>query len=323
MNFAQATAVKQLSSHQYQADFQENWCIGTVPHGGYVTSTFQQVVRRHFDTTLRKQDQPHTLALHLDFLRRTQTGPATFTVKDVKLGRQTSIVHVTLTQDGREEVVGYITNSNLRKESGVSFPTDWTLHPKPLPVTDFAALEAECDPNWAERKEWPFSDFRKAATNIRSWFPRDGQHSNACLDIWYTFTDPATKFTTESLGFVCDTFPQIIESYVLGYDPYSVEFERQYAEKERREMMHGKAKMWYPTLLLNLDVKKALPEEGAKWLGVRLEAKKIENGRYDLEVLAFDEGGDLVAVSNHVCLAVGSERNTAARRKTEVGESKL
>lgn len=31
-------------------------------------------------------------------------GRALFTVKDTKLGRQTSIIHVTLTQDGREEV---------------------------------------------------------------------------------------------------------------------------------------------------------------------------------------------------------------------------
>jgi acyl-coenzyme A thioesterase PaaI-like protein len=71
----------------------------------YLSST-QTVVKKHFDTTLRKQDQPHTLALHLDFLRRTQTGPAKFVVKDVKLGRQTSVVHVTLTQGKREEVVG-------------------------------------------------------------------------------------------------------------------------------------------------------------------------------------------------------------------------
>lgn len=320
MNFPQATAVQAIDPHTYQANFQDNWCIGTVPHGGYVTSVFQTVVRKHFDTTLRKQNQPHTLALHLDFLRRTQTGPATFVVKDVKLGRQTSIVHVTLSQDDREEVVGYITNSNLRTESGVSFPTHWSLHPKPLPVADFSALEAGRDPHWGERKEWPFSDFRKATENIRSWFPRAGQVSNSCLDMWYTFSDPSTRFTTESLGFVCDTFPQIIEAFVLGYDPYAVALEEKYSGDEQRKMMKGEARMWYPTLLLNLDVKKALPEDGVRWLGVRLQAKKIENGRYDLEVLAFDEGGDLVAISNHVCLAVSSARNTAARRK---GESKL
>lgn len=102
-----------------------------VPHGGYVTTVFQRVVSHHFSTTLAKQNQPHTITLHLDFLRRTQIGLATFKVKDIKLGRQTSVVHVTLLQDNREEVVGYITNSNIATEQGVSFSTAWSLSPKP------------------------------------------------------------------------------------------------------------------------------------------------------------------------------------------------
>lgn len=58
----------------------------SVPHGGYITAVFLEVSGRHFQTTLSSQDQPHTIGLHLDFLRRTQSGAALFTVKDVKLG---------------------------------------------------------------------------------------------------------------------------------------------------------------------------------------------------------------------------------------------
>ena len=322
--FGQATAIKQVDSHTYEAHFDPQWVIGTVPHGGYVTACFQSVVRKHYDTTLRRQNQPHTITLHLDFLRRTQTGLATFKVKDVKLGRQATTVHVSLSQDGREEVVGYFNNANMTSEAGVTYPTQWQLHPKPAPVTSFSALEADKDPNWGERKEWPFVEFRRATTKIRSWFPRQGQHSQACLDMWYCFRDPNSRFTNESLGFVCDSFPQIIESYLLdNLDCYSVDFERRYSQNEQKKIMNHRARMWYPTLLLNLDIKKALPEEGVRWLLVRLQAKKINNGRYDLEVLALDESGELVAVSNHVCFAVGSERNTAARRKVGDGESKL
>ena len=117
-----------------------------------------------------------------------------------------------------------------------------------------------------------------------------------------------------------------MESYLLdNLDPYSVEFEQRYTQAEQTKIMNHRARMWYPTLLLNLDVKKALPDEGVKWLFVRLEAKRIRNGRYDLEVLCQDEKGELVAVSNHVVFAVGSERNLAARRKVDGGggESKL
>ena len=142
--------------------------------------------------------------------------------------------------------------------------------------------------------------------------------------MWYCFRDHDSRFTNESLGFVCDMFPQIIESYVLdGLDPYSVDFAERYGAEEQRKIMNQKARMWYPTLLLNIDVKKALPEEGVRWLFVRLQAKAIKNGRYDLEVLAFDAEGDLVAVSNHVCFALSAERNFATRRKVENGGSKL
>lgn len=238
MSFQEATAVKQVDSHTYTADFSPSWVIGSVPHGGYVTACFQQVVRRHFATTLLGQNQPNTITLHLEFLRRTQTGPATFKVKDVKLGRQTSTVHVSLAQDGREEVVGYITNSNMTSESGFSGATKWSLHPKPLPISSPSHLDADMDPNWGERREWPFVDFRKATTKIRSWFPKQGQHSLACLDMWYCFKDEQSTFTNESLGYVLDTFPQIIESYVMGgLDTYGVDFEVKYSPEEQKEIM--------------------------------------------------------------------------------------
>ncbi len=322
--FASATACKQVDPNTYTADFSPDWVIGSVPHGGYVTACFQQVVKKHFDTTLKRQKQPHTIALHLDFLRRTQIGLATFLVKDVKLGRQTSIVHVTLIQDDREEVVGSFTNSNISTEIGVTYPTDWQLQPQSLPISSFSALESGNDPLWGERKEWPFAEFRKASLKVRSWFPRQGQRNAACLDMWYCFKDSHSRFTNESLGYVCDTFPQIIEQYVLGgLDPYSIEFEKRYTQEQQKKIMSHDARMWYPTLLLNMEIKKALPEEGARWLFVRLQAKTIKNGRYDLEVLCLDETGDLVAISNHVCFAVSSERNLAARRKVDKSEPKL
>lgn len=278
-----------------------------------------RVVSLHFATTLAKQNQPHTVTLHLDFLRRTQVGPATFVVKDVKLGRQTSVVHVTLLQDGREEVVGYITNSNIATEEGVSFSTAWKLQPAPKSA-DLSKFEADEDSNWGERKRWPFSDFRKATLNVRSWFPRAGQPASGVIDEWLSLKN-GENWTNESLGSVVDTFPQVIETYVLGDDPYSIDNEKSAESKDGKKS--GGVGFWYPTVLLNLDVKKALPKEGVKYLFVRLQAKQIKNGRFDLEIVVLDEGGDLVALSHHVCFAVNAARNTAARRTVTAGETKL
>jgi acyl-coenzyme A thioesterase PaaI-like protein len=244
----------------------------TVPHGGFVTGCFLRAVSTHFSTTLSAQKQPHTISLHLEFLRRTEVGPATFKIQDVKLGRQTSVVHVTMSQDGREEVVGYVTNSNIHAEEGLSFDTQYELHPPTAPV-DLQKLREGKDENWVLGLV-PHADFRKASTKVNWFFPKSGHAHNSVVDEWLCFSD-GQRFTNSSIGYVSDCFPQIIESYV----------------SKNQGGQH-----WYPTLLLNLDMKKALPEEGVEWLFARVRAKRIKNGRFDLEVIILDETGDVVAL---------------------------
>ncbi|TKA75565.1 hypothetical protein B0A49_04600 [Cryomyces minteri] len=321
-SFAQATAVKAIDSHTYSAEFPTDWCIGSVPHGGFVTAAFLQVASAHFRTTLSKQKQPHTITLHLEFLRRTQEGPATFVVKDAKLGRRMSTIHVTLIQGKREEVVGYITNSDISTEEGVSFKTGYELHPAPY-TAEVSKLRADKDTNWQEQKNMPFASFRKASQKVRFFFPRKGQLMQSLADEWLYFRN-GEKFTNESLGYVSDVWPQLVESYRSGGDPYNAKRESSNQDAVTEGKKKGWAKFWYPTLLLNLDVKKALPAEGVDWLFVRVRAKQIRNGRLDLEVVILDETGDIVALSHHVSLVLGAERNMAQRKKQdEQGKSKL
>ena len=128
----------------------------------------------------------------------------------------------------------------------------------------------------------------------------------------------------ESLGYVADTFPQIVEAYRDKDDDALRSTRSSTNDSQTNDMSHTElpkkhwAQFWYPTLLLNLDVKKVLPPEGIEWLFLRVRAKQIQNGRLDLEVVILDEEGDLVALSNHVALIVNSERNMA-KRKSEGG----
>ncbi|KAI9704294.1 MAG: hypothetical protein M1836_007155 [Candelina mexicana] len=307
--FAEATSVEPIDTHNYSANFPDDWCIGSVPHGGFVTSVFLQVASTHFQTTLSMQNHPHTITLHLEFVRRTQVGAATFHVKDVKLGRQTSTIHVSLTQDNREEVVGYITNSNIHTETGPTYSTRFSLLPPSYPA-DNSKFNANQDALWNEQIKMPFAEFRKASTKVRFFFPREGQRSRSIADEWICFRN-GDGFTNESLGYVADTWPQIVE-FFKQVDPY--------ASKDKALTGRGyKTSNWYPTVVLNLDIKKALPEEGAKWLFVRAQAKQIWNGRMDLEIIIMDEGGDIVALSHHVTLILGVDRNMAERRKESAG----
>ncbi|CAA9964669.1 thioesterase family protein [Pyrenophora teres f. maculata] len=289
----EATAVEKLSSNTYSCTLHDDWTIGSVPNGGYVTGCILEVVKIHFMTSLAKQDQPHTIALHVEFLRRTQAGPATFKVEDVKLGRQTSIVHVSMEQDGRQEIIAYATNSNMDAETGFTFDTQYKPSP-PIPSVDLVKLEENEDPTWALYPKMPFAKFRKATSKVKFHFPRNGQAARSIADEWICFSD-GSNFTNSSIGFVSDMFPQVVENF--------------------RDKDQGP--FWYPTLLLNLDVKKALPPQGVKWLQIRVEIKKVQNGRMDLAVWVHDAEGDLVALSNHVGFVMDASRNTAARRKTD------
>jgi hypothetical protein len=231
-------------------------------------------------------------------------------VKDTKLGRQASVVHVTLSQSGREEVVGYITNSNIATETGVTFSTSWTPTPATLPVS-LSQLPHDKDKNWCLQPEMPFAEFRKATKKVEFYFPRDGQKNRSVADEWIRLST-GEKWTNATLGFVADMWPMPVEAHISEDNPYDVKTNGSKKKKTRT--------MWYPTLLLNLDVKKVLPEEGVEWLFVRVEAKKIKNGRMDLEIVVLDEGGEIVCLSHHVALAVDSSRNLSARN---TGTSKI
>ncbi|KUJ22400.1 uncharacterized protein LY89DRAFT_574754 [Mollisia scopiformis] len=300
--FAAATALKCLSSHEYEANFVDDWCIGSVPHGGYATATFMQVASKHFSSTLSAQNQPHTIAVHLDFLRRTSAGPALFTVKDTKLGRQASVIHVTLSQEGREEVIGSLTQGNISAEEGVSFDTTYSLDPAPLPV-NLSHLAKDQDENWARAREMPFASFRKATQKTMFHFPRERQRKRSQADEWVRLVS-GEKWTDASIGYLAD----------MWQNPYDVKnMEKTAGEK-------GPAKFWYPTLLLNLDIKKSLSEKPCEWLFVRVNSKRIQNGRMDLEVVIMDEEGDIIALSHHIAFALPAARNLAARR---TGASKI
>jgi hypothetical protein len=232
----------------------------------------------------------------------------------VKTGQRTSTIHVTLRQGDREEVVGYLTNSNIETEKGLSLPVDYQLHPPPVPA-DIGKLRDNTDPGWALQEQMGLASFRKASAKLKFYYPRHGQLHPSLADEWIRF-ESGEKFTNESLGFVADMWPQVIEGYRDG--------ELQMDRKDTPEdLSKPTIPYWYPTLLLNLDIKKALPVEGVNWLMVRVRAKQIQNGRMDLEVVILDDAGDIVALSHHVAFILSAARNMAKRESGSSGQSKM
>ena len=297
-----------------------------------MTSCFLSVAKLHFGTTRRSYNQPHTIALQLQFLRRSCDGPAEFTVTESKMGRRTSIIHIALTQTMQPAtVVGYLTQSNLSTEIGISLDTAYDLYPPPCSLKSTDSLRDGSEPNWSLAAK-KFTKFRKAGGHVKTYLPRRGQVGQALIDQWLCFEN-GEKFRQEALGYIVDTFPQIMET-ANGQDDLQREMKElqtisppqsttcpkanpDYAENQNELERSRWAHFWYPTVALNMDVKKLLPSEGVEWLFSRVRAKRVCNGRMDLEVTVLDERGDIIALSTHVALIVSAERNMSRSTSSE------
>lgn len=294
-----------------------------VPNGGYVATHFLKVARMH----LESRNQRDTLTAHWEFLLRSAIGPAVFLVEDIKLGRQTSVLHMKLyqgscllnsapwvdpDQKAKAIAVGYITQTNFSLEQGLSLETGYGLHP-PIPPVDLDALDKGEDPNW-ERMGPPNAAFKKVRwTEICMLYaPRAGQPRKSIMDMWARLPH-GEKFTGDKMGYVIDAWPTVVESYRPSPPP-----EGQEPTEENLTPFSYNEIYWYPTVVLNLEIKKALPDEGEEWLFMRVLTRQIKNGRLDLEVLVYDKSGDLVAVSSHVNLVLGMNRNEAGRKKSSL-----
>lgn len=212
-------------------------------------------------------------------------------------------------------MIGSLTQANLASESGVSFDTNYALTPAPPPI-DLAALGEDTDANWVRQGNMPFASFRKATLKTQFYFPREGQKSRSWADEWIRW-NTGEKWTNASLGYVVDMFAMPVEAHIRKDNPYDVK-QKKHDGDDAAEAEVKPKRFWYPTVLLNMDVKKALPEEGVEWLFSRTSCKQIKNGRMDLEIVVLDEGGEIVALSHHIALAVPSERNLAKRSDSKI-----
>ncbi|KAF3941510.1 hypothetical protein ABW19_dt0201222 [Dactylella cylindrospora] len=266
----------------------------------------------HMTTTHSKISPPqhHTVSFHAMFMIKTNAGPTELRIADTKLGRGYSVLHIELMQEGMKCVNAYVTMGNIDSETGPTMETHWE---KPVPAMVGRQnldklLTPEGVKGWYERPK-PFADFREVSKRTR-FFTTD-EVTPGVVTNWATFTNPQEKITNEAIALIADLFVGVIEQ--LDPEGWS----------DTGEKKTPTAKYWYPTLSLSLDVKKALPKEGVKWVYSKVQCQQIKNGRWDLQVIMLDENGELLATSSQVALMVDASRNTKPRGKREVSPAKL
>ncbi|KAH8164228.1 hypothetical protein CIB48_g4027 [Xylaria polymorpha] len=344
--FSDAAKVEKLDSHTYRASLNSNYCVGAVPNGGYAASCMLVAARVH----LSSRDQPDTLTAHFEYPARTSPGPAVIVIEDVKLGRsQLSTLHLTLWQGGlkaeapwitpsvsRRAILAYTTHTNLQTFGGFSLPTGYGSTPAaalPDPFPDFDILKASGkDEGWEENVLPPTSQALHSLRNWHFYLPRAGPLTPGVLDMWIRAAS-GERMTQAILPYLVDSFPFTMHAYLAApelrellmppspnSDPKasSDAADKTSGTEDRDEdgQAEARASLWFPTVVMNLEVKGALPEAGAEWLNVRVTSKQIKDGRFDLEVLVREAEGEIIALSHHVALVLSIERNTAKSKSS-------
>ncbi|PQE25374.1 thioesterase family protein [Rutstroemia sp. NJR-2017a BBW] len=330
--FAEASKAAKLDSHTYKVFLNESFCAASVPNGGYVASCMLAAASTH----LSSRDQPDTLTAHFEYPSRSVVGPAIVIIEDVKLGGQVSTLHLTLWQDGlleqapwitpsvsRRTILAYTSHTNLHTFTGITIPTAYEASPAaaPTPSPDFKLLETQDrDDNW-ELSRLP--DPPGPLSYLLKWhfyLPRGEPLVPGTTDMWIRLAN-GERITQSALAYVADAFPHNLHMYLAAPELRALIEAQQKQAGSKAKGQGGteeRASLWFPTLVMNLEVKMALPEEGVEWLAVRVTAKQIKDGRFDMDLMIRDVDGEIVALSQQVAMILSIERNTANRKPKAV-----
>jgi hypothetical protein len=291
----------------------------TVPNGGYVASVMYRAVESHLQNLGLRQE---IISAQFQYVNRTQTGETIIAIEEVKSGHATSTFHVALCQapyasKSRKCVLAYFV-CVAPITDGLTLATGWQLLP-PSPPIDVERVAKGLDPNWsseASRIQIPHlasPGFIRAVEGAFESYYRRQPTRKGLEDSWIRLTI-GERFTNATLPLVADAKPYVIE----GWRPLPADESRE-AEAEAVPFSRNDT-FWYPTLVMNLDIKKPLPQEGVEWLFVRTETRKIHQGRFDLQVSILDQEGDLVALASHINLVLSASRNLGTKNAKDSKE---
>lgn len=199
-------------------------------------------------------------------------------------------------------------NTNRSKTKGLTIPTGYTLSPPPAPIS-FPAVLSNQDPNYIRyHVPWRPGIKNVALTNATFALPRTAPSDKGVREQWLCPTLPAEKWTTPMLGLVIDHCVPPPENFFPN-SPHTAQATADRSVMWARDGMPEQHPEWaaprfYPTINIGVEVKKNLPAEGVKWLFTRFRMKGLRDGRFDLGCEVWDEGGELVAVSQQVWMVV-------------------
>ncbi|KAL4869928.1 hypothetical protein BDV12DRAFT_167092 [Aspergillus spectabilis] len=351
-SFEDAIRVAPIDSHTYSAVVRPEWCIGPVPLGGYTASILYRATAVHFKNThgSRYKSTPEPTTLYISFINRAVVGPALLKVQDVKIGGRISTIHVTLSQladkhlsdhpatpdvtfltqnEDQLEVkqVAYITASPPKTESGPSATGPWGLYPPPPRGSqddgsiNFPALARNSrDGEW---RRYSYPAWATALRQLEVYGPGPQalatveDRKRRVVDQWVRFCPcgKVGRWTNEAVILLMEVYP--VASDRMG----ALELSRLSSLGRVRdtavESLPAEQLFRCPTITMTLDLKTRLPPEGVEWLYTRVTNKMLRGGRGDVDLVAVDQQGELIALCAQTALMVDVNRRFARQPSSE------
>jgi hypothetical protein len=189
----------------YTVSLREDWCIGVIPHGGYLTTILLNASSKYlFGLTSSahnpRQPQPDPIHISISFATRCTAGHAQISVAPIKLGRQYSFFRVVLSQRNRRCLEAAVIAADVTAEVGK------TLRTQPLWFS-IPNRETECSPPVGGDHD-PTTKWRVAQKKLLYAFPLEISGKPTVPSVkgqWVKLADGSgNQFRVEDLGFVAD-----------------------------------------------------------------------------------------------------------------------
>jgi hypothetical protein len=294
--------------------------------GGYVAAIAHLAAETHCRTTLSAQDQPDIMSLHFDFLRMCELQDIDIAIRDLKVGSGISTIQLELTQKGRIRVVATATSTNFDRPFGPTVETDWTLRPPAVTPPNLAAVDCnQPDPNWLPcRIEGEIIPFTRRLVTL---YPRDGFPLAGLCDSWNGLIG-SERMDAPFVTLMTDYIPSMSDTLLHNGGLYDAHRIWQMMDRGAQTNPGVPAPVINTikdamsvatinsTLTLDIEFKKRIPFEGLQWTFTRTEAKKLADGRMDVELTICDDQMKLICWARQIILTLDPSRRFKGPKQT-------
>ncbi|EXA32931.1 hypothetical protein FOVG_15904 [Fusarium oxysporum f. sp. pisi HDV247] len=315
--FQQEVTPQQTGPSSYSVSPSYDWTMGPALNGGCIAAVIHSVAVKHFTTTLAKYDQPDVLTLHLEYLRYCSTEKLDINILELKRGSSHCTIQLQVLQNEQLKAIGLATSTNFAQSLGPTCNTQWNLNPPPASRPDFRKVEAN-EPDLAWVPGLTKGEVFPMGRRIVSLYERGGMQVDGLLDGWNGFTGEFMNAT--HIAFMCDFMPSMADTLLRNGEMYdgrnNLRKMEEWADKnpgvvcemETSLAEAANAKFSENTLSLDIEFKRQLPKDGLRWIFSRVETKKLQGGRMDMDITICDEGMDLICSARQIVLVLDAKK---------------